>query len=1516
VTAQLHVELGVRAPRPTAGLPTSAQYLVGNPPNGSRLSTGILASVSTGGDEAVDFDVPWRMEFDLALGDGDSWRIVDVTDDLTTASAFRVTVNASPARSVVVRVADLAGRNAETHTFYNTTIARLAGTGARFRMAVEFDSDQSVIVEYAEVNDDVSTGLSAATWTTVGSASTTIGRIAESVVSFTQPASTNDQHVFADDAALAVSGSFDVVALFKLTHQSSGRQDIASNWRFGVTKSWYATINNGVPELWTSGTGGGDSFMAATAALSTAGYSTGDWLYGKWAYDTGTTTYQFSYSDDGVNWTALGSGVSGNQTAINTTSQRVYMFQDIGSGLSSEVAFIAFYDGSGALLGRCDASDSTNATASFTGDLDGLTWDPNGASLTRTEYGRTFTVHSGGSTDGELRLIEMRIVDSGTERAAITSASITSSAIGSTYTEDSLAWSIDSNAELYAEGDWEDLLGDGRADGGLRVRRGRSQDQGIQQTGEMQFLLDNRTREYEPGYAASAKYPAIAPLTPVRVRGTYSATDYDVFTGFARRFLPQFMAARPDDSVAQLDSVDAFRLFNTFKTGGSLGAVLTGLSPVAMWPMTDTGSTFDDTIGTNHLTITGVTKGSESPFFGGKNRVGYWDGTADATDSAADSVVEITGDCSLAFVINTTVGGDYHICSVYGTNGCYFGVELDIAESQQPIVRWIRNDGTPTSAGNDVTLDLDYGACLDGKPHIFVVTYDQSADTLVVYMDGDNVGSSTDAVPAGNGTPVVAGTPTIKVGEEGTHGSGTSNYVGLLGYLAVFNSVLTHGDAHQIGRCRIDGFRSQTPAARINALLDAYGWPSTWRDLDTSSSVQPSAAETIFDGVESAWKNADANIDVVIPATAQVGGYAYAAIAWPSNRTITTVPTGWSAITNGSAQSGSTFQHVEMNVYRKLIASGDPGSTHTFVRSNSAGGHAWICVATSEVDTSTQESDSQNNTGASSTSVTAPTVTAADGDLLITFHSTFSITTTLTSFSSGPSGMTLLAEENATNKASAQRSNMGAWYQTNVSAGATGTKTATRSAAEPFACVSVAVNAGTPSTTSGALAEKDMADASLYSELTDVVDAEGGELFIAADGKVVYRSRTWRTTNSTAVTDTFGTAASGEQKYDDVTYRYDEQDMVNEVSITDADGNEATIHDEVSIARYGKRDYSATVDLTGGSAAQDRAQVIIDRYGSPRLQIDTLAVSADADEANLYPLLFGMDFGERYRLRHRPPSWTTSQPQLDRQFYPEAWEIAVRAAATNPTWRWAITASEAPTIQVQILDLLGADLLAYWPLDDTSGRSRDLSGLDNDMDSATGAITREATGPFAGELATSGFGIGTYEQWNDTASDNWEVAQAWTIGAWVKITAFDVGTAFYADILLLSKEVWGTSGARLWFYPSTGVNLDTIALSDSNNQTSTIHQPNGSNVSIADSVWRHLAATYDGSGTLTLYVDGVATGTLSETVVEPSANAFLGGGWPGPNADGTGAFTAAHVFIADRALTATEVSKLASYAPY
>lgn len=1261
MTATPVLELGTRGPAPTDGLPTTAQYVTA-----ATLATNALFDHTTSGVNALDFDGNFRLEFDVSLPSGTSWDLIEVTDQTSSRTVMKVNVTAGNTRSVVFTVDD--GTTTETHTFYGLQAGRLAAKAVRFRLAVEWSPDGSVQVDYADASDADGT-LSSAAWSTVASASSALAIIAPSIVSYTQPASTNDQHVKATDAAIGISGDIDVRSYLALT-SATGTQNVSANWFFSATKSWYHDIDADKPRLWTSGTGGGDSFMTSTATLASAGYSPGDWFYLRVTYDVTAKVATFYTSDDGVTWTQLGSTVGGSQTALNTSSTSMCMFQDIGAGNTSTAAWVELYDGiDGTLVARCDVADSADTTSAWTGSVDGLSWDPQGSSLTRTASGRFWEVDGGTS---RLRLIELRILAAGSEVASITGSSV-SDPPGSTHTEDSLVWSVDGNAATHSRGDWDDITSSARIpEGGIGFRRGRTTDQGLHLAGELTAVLDNRTREFEPEWTGSIYYPMIRPLVPLRFCATYSGTTYPLWRGVTRKFLPRYDEPSDTDSVAELAGVDAFRLFSIAKTGGTMSGVLAGLSPIASWPLTDTGATLDDVEGTNHLTPTSLAQGAESPFFGNKNQVAYFDGVGYAQDTAADSVVEITGDCTLAFSINTDTGGDYHIASVYGTSGCYFGVELDCADNQQPVVRWIRNDGSPTDAGNDVTLDLPYGYFTDSKPHVVVCTYDQSADTLVVYVDGVKVATNTDAVPAGNGSPTVAGTPTIRVGAEGTHGSGTANFVGLLGYVAVFDSVLTDGQALSITRARVDGFRTQTPAARVNALLDAYGWPAAARDIDTATTVEPADPEAIFDGVTSGTNHTNANIVVSIPATAVVGGYAYAGISWPSNRTMDTVPAGWTSV--DSDQSGATFQDVETEVWRHLVAEGEPGTTVTFIRSHGAGDHAWICVATSEVDETTQETATASTGAAASTSHTAPTVTAAEGDLLLTFHASFSTTTTLTSYTSGPSGMVKLAEQNSANKGSTQRANLAAWIETELGAGATGARTATRSASEKYATISLAINAAVPSGTDGSLAAKDMADQAILAELQAVAAAEGGEFFIDASGNAVFRSSGWRAANAATVQITFGNI-DAEEDYRTVSYRYDEDTIINEATVTDADGTEATIVDQDSIDTYGLRSHTETVDLTGATAASARAQAIIDAYSSPRLLLNQLSVFPAADPTVLFPALLDLELGERTRVKHRPPSWTNPDAMLDQQSHAES--LGVQVVRGTSDWTFALTGSPA-----------------------------------------------------------------------------------------------------------------------------------------------------------------------------------------------------------------------------------------------
>lgn len=863
------------------------------------------------------------------------------------------------------------------------------------------------------------------------------------------------------------------------------------------------------------------------------------------------------------------------------------------------------------------------------------------------------------------RIIEARVLSGTTQVGRVFAANVGTPA--ATHTAGGVTWSVDSGAVLRARGDWDDITSLVRIpSGGISCRRGRNSDQGLHLAGELSATLDNRSRQFEPGYTGSPYYPAVRPLTPIRWCAQHSGVTYPLFRGYARRFLPSYPVGE-NESTAALEAVDAFRVFTIFDTGLAIGTAIDALTPVAVWPMTDTGATLDDTTGTNHLTPTSLSQGYGSPFWGDRRKVASFDGsTSLAQDTAADTAVEITGDCSVVFVTRNTPGGDYHIVSAYGTAGCYWGVELDCATAQTPILRWIRNDGTPTSAGNDISLSsLDYGHFSDGKPHVVVVTYDQSEDTCTVYTDGTQVGQSVDAVPAGNGTPTVAGTATIRVAAEGTHGSGTASYEGLLGYLAVYNKVLSSDQALALTRSTIDGFAASTPSQRVTQLLDAYPWPPSARVIDSATTIEPATPLAVLEGTVSSWYAGSAfgvTITVAAPAEASIGATLYAGIAMPGHRTISTVPTGWTEIVTSA--SGSTSSDVIVYLYR--FDSYDGSESWDFERSSDSGVASYACMATLAAATATA-----TNSG-TSTALVANTVTAAAGDLLLTFHATLSTTTTLTS-TTPPAGMVEIADENSSYKSSVQRANLAVNALADLTAGATGTKTATRTASEAFATITLLVAASGAASAAGSMAAKDMADGSLLAELQAVADAELGEVFIDSQGRPNFRGRDWRTTNSAAVSATFGDSGA-ELNYSGVTFSYDEDRILNEITVTDADGNTATAIDATSRDLYGRRHHAETVDLTGTTAPSTHAAATLAAYKDPRLLVRALSVFPAGDPVTVFPVVLGLGLGDRIAVRRRPPGWT-SGGYIDRETFVEAFTVSVERGIKD--WHFTYTGSPA-----------------------------------------------------------------------------------------------------------------------------------------------------------------------------------------------------------------------------------------------
>ena len=94
-----------------------------------------------------------------------------------------------------------------------------------------------------------------------------------------------------------------------------------------------------------------------------------------------------------------------------------------------------------------------------------------------------------------------------------------------------------------------------RAQDGVQIRRGRSDELGPFEAGTMSLTLDNRDRALDPLNTASSYYGTLKPNVPVQLRAQWAATEHVLFTGLVDAW-PQLQHASQNDLVVELACTD------------------------------------------------------------------------------------------------------------------------------------------------------------------------------------------------------------------------------------------------------------------------------------------------------------------------------------------------------------------------------------------------------------------------------------------------------------------------------------------------------------------------------------------------------------------------------------------------------------------------------------------------------------------------------------------------------------------------------------------------------------------------------------------------------------------------------------------------------------------------------------------------------------------------------------------------------------------------------------------------
>lgn len=141
-------------------------------------------------------------------------------------------------------------------------------------------------------------------------------------------------------------------------------------------------------------------------------------------------------------------------------------------------------------------------------------------------------------------------------------------------------------------------------------------DRGVQfeldqtQTGKVSLTLDNRNRRFDPTYTGSPHYPYVRPMTRIRIRATWNAATYGLFSGFVQSW-PQSYPDGGASAIVDVDGSDSFLMLSLARVSATYSQELSGtrvnnILTAVGWPSAD------KSVDAGQSTVAAVTLADES----------------------------------------------------------------------------------------------------------------------------------------------------------------------------------------------------------------------------------------------------------------------------------------------------------------------------------------------------------------------------------------------------------------------------------------------------------------------------------------------------------------------------------------------------------------------------------------------------------------------------------------------------------------------------------------------------------------------------------------------------------------------------------------------------------------------------------------------------------------------------------------------------------------------------------------
>lgn len=189
--------------------------------------------------------------------------------------------------------------------------------------------------------------------------------------------------------------------------------------------------------------------------------------------------------------------------------------------------------------------------------------------------------------------------------------------------------------------------------------------------------------------------------------------------------------------------------------------------------------------------------------------------------------------------------------------------------------------------------------------------------------------------------------------------------------------------------------------------------------------------------------------------------------------------------------------------------------------------------------------------------------------------------------------------------------------------------------------------------------------------LREVELAENAQLFMDPDGKLIFRNREYRLSNSKATTVQAYFSNDGTNlPYQNIVKSFDLNEVINLYSWTRTNGTTQFVSDADSITRYRPIASTKNTINVNDSDVLSIIEQKINETALPIVRIDSLQINPRQD-TSIWPKALGLNFGDRISVKVVNPDSSSYTDEL--------WieSISHNINASSQEWNWTLTLSPA-----------------------------------------------------------------------------------------------------------------------------------------------------------------------------------------------------------------------------------------------